>query len=295
MGLSLKSAAGTIPADQAAPAQALLEALSLGRFRFEAEAWHDAHDRNGQQHYPAELLLRATTADGKPIKPLAPITTISEAGLQQHLDMALILAGVDQALRENLMPVSINTSARNMASADFWYDVGQMLRDNFAVEDIQNQITFEVTEDDLADNPCREVLLAMKKDFGCRFAIDDFYHDRARHLEDNDGIDSHDWTRLDNLKGIIDYVKIDGETVEAALDKHNPFDLEELVKRIKTVVPQAHIVLERIKDADEAYALRYAGDAVQGLYLTKNRDDFQRDLVDAAHNFPPRPKNKNAP
>ena len=289
LGLSLKCAAGTLPHDQVAPALALLDSLTQGRFRFEAETWHDAHDRNGRQHYPAELLLRATTAEGQPIKPLAPITTIAEAGLQAQFDKALILAGIDQALREELMPVSINTSARNMASADFWQDIRQMLRDNFTAEEIQSQLTFEVTEDDLADNPCREVLLAMKKDLGCSFAIDDFYHDRAQRIENNDGIDSHDWTRLDNLKGIIDYVKIDGETVEASLDKAAPFDLEGLVERIKTVVPQAHIILERVKNADQAHALSHIGDAVQGLYLTKDRADFQRDLIDATKNFPPCP------
>lgn len=289
MNLSLQSASGIMPTDKADPALVLLDSLLKSRFRFEAETWHDAHNRNGQQHYPAELLLRATAADGQAIKPLAPITTISEAGLQAQFDKALILAGIHQALEEGLMPVSINTSARNIASADFWRGISQMLRDNFSPEEIDGQITFEVLEDDLANNPCREVLLAMKRDMGCRFAIDDFYHDRARHIEDNDGIDSHDWTRLENLKGIIDYVKIDGETVEAALNRQNRFDLEGLVNRIKTVVPQAHIILERIKDADQAHALSHVADAVQGLHLTKNRADFQRDLVDAKHNFPPRP------
>lgn len=290
VSLAQKTAAGLVNKDDAAGAFQLLEALRDGRFHFAIEPWHDAAHKNGIQHYPAELLLRARHPDGTPIKPLAPITTLSQAGLQSTFDQAIILAGIDQALRLNQMPVSINTSARNMASADFWHDVATLLHTHFPSRDIQNTLTFEVTEDDLADNPCRNVLLNMKERLGCSFAIDDFYHDRQQHLQLNDGVDSNDWRRLENLRGIIDFVKIDGETIEAAMQKE--FDLDPLLKRIKEIVPNAHIITERVSDEHEAHYLGsvHGIDAVQGLHLTEDRQEFQKRLYGAAHNFPPKPE-----
>ncbi|QQG36386.1 MAG: EAL domain-containing protein [Micavibrio aeruginosavorus] len=291
VNLAQKTAAGLVDKDSAAGAFQLLEALRDGRFTFAIEPWHDATHKNGVQHYPAELLLRARLPDGTPIKPLTPITTLSRAGLQSTFDQAIILAGIDQALRLRQMPVSINTSARNMASASFWQDVSSMLCTYFPRHDIQNSLTFEVTEDDLADNPCRTVLLEMKERLGCSFAIDDFYHDRQIHLQQNDGVDSTDWQRLENLRGIIDFVKIDGETIEAAIQKK--FDLDPLLKRIKEIVPDAHIITERVNDEHEAHYLGsvHGVDAVQGLHLTEDRTEFQRRLFGAINNFPPKPDN----
>ena len=289
VGMTTKASMQQIPAKEAREAMTLLAALKEGRYRFIAETWHDTNEAKGGLTYPAELLLRARTAEDTPIKPLVPITAISKAGLQAEFDKALILSGIDQALAENMMPVSINTSARNMVSADFWQDIGHMLRNEFASDDIWGKLTFEVTEDDLADNPCREVLSQLKEEFGCGFAIDDFYHDHGAHVLSNDGIDSGDWTRLENLKGIIDYVKIDGETVEAALTKDSPFDLAALTARIKTVVPNAYIILERIKNAGQAHAFSAFADAVQGYDLPHDRQSFRDDLTSATQNFPPRP------
>lgn len=289
-GLEMKISASPVRQPALEEGRTLVRALQAGRYEFATETWHDARDRDHTQIYPAEMLLRATDENGDRIKPLAPITAISQAGLQSAFDQALILAGIDQALTRSQMPVSINTSARNVASPAFWGDVALMLRALFTHEEINGQLTFEVTEDDLADNPCRETLMRMKKEFGCRFAIDDFYHDRAAHEKNNSGVDSLDWARLENLKDIVDYVKIDGETVEIAAARR--FDLGALIDRIKDVAPAVHIVLERIQDADEAYLLSHVSDAVQGQKLTNDRSTFKRELSDAAYNFPPRPKNK---
>jgi EAL domain-containing protein (putative c-di-GMP-specific phosphodiesterase class I) len=287
--MGYKTASDATPDDKNEQALTLLEALREKRFEFEPEIWHDARDTDGSQHFPSELLLRARTIDNKLIKPLAPITLIGELGLQNLLDKALILAATEQAIRKNQLPVSINTSARNMASPDFWVGIAQMLREQFPKDKIQGQLTFEVLEDDLASNPCREVLLEMKKEFGCRFAVDDFYHDRRRLEAEHAEIESTDWERLDNLKDIIDFVKIDGETVEDSLKFNDRYDLAGLIEKIRTVVPRAFIVLERVKNADEAYLLSYVGDAVQGLYLTHDRSDFKQELLTASYNFPPAP------
>ncbi len=289
-GLAMKISANPVKQPALEEGRALVQALQAGRYEFATETWHDAQERNNTQIYPAEMLLRATRENGERIKPFAPITAIAQAGLQPALDQALILAGITQALARGQMPVSINTSARNIASPEFWEGVSDMLRTHFTRDEIHGQLTFEVTEDDLADNPCREVLLGMKKEFACTFAIDDFYHDRAVHVHNNTGIDSLDWVRLNNLKEIVDFVKIDGETVEIAAAQN--FDLDNLIARIKNVTPDVHIVLERVKNADEAYLFSHMSDAVQGQKLTNDRDTFQQELKDAACNFPRKPKNQ---
>lgn len=290
MGLAEKTQAGLISEVDAAATFIMLDALEDGRFHFAAETWHDAAPGRGADFYPSELLLRARTLKDETIKPFGPINTLSQAGLQEDFDKAIILAGIDQALRKGQMPISINTSARNMKSAEFWQGIRDLIDTHFDGKDIFGRLTFEVTEDDLADNPCREVLLKMKYDIGCTFAIDDFYHDRAAHIESNDGIDSNDWKRLDNLRGIVDYVKIDGETIEASL--REGFDLQPLIDQIKKYVPDAHIITERVENAEQAYLLAnaYGVDAVQGLYLTEDRKEFQNDLRQAAANCGPQPK-----
>lgn len=295
LGMAQKTAAGLIPPAEAGPALSLLDALQKGRFHFEAEVWHDARENEGVQIYPAEMLLRARTQNNEPVKPLGPITTIAQAGLQAQLDKAIILAAIEQAITEKQMPISINTSARNMKSADFWMDVSQLLRDHFSPEDIQGQLTFEVLEDDLAFHPCREALLQMKKEFACKFAIDDFYHDHQRLVDEGNPVDSFDWARLENLKDIVDYIKIDGETVEAALRIENRFDLEALVSKIRDTAPHVHFVFERVKDADQAFYLARMGHAMQGRDLTNNRDDFKSALDVASQNFPPAPKPLKTP
>lgn len=287
-GLEMKISANPVKNPALEEGRALVRALQAGRYEFAAEIWHDAHERDNAPIYPAELLLRATHENGERIKPLAPITAIAQAGLQSPFDQALILAGITQALARGQMPVSINTSARNIASPDFWDAVTDMLRTHFTRDEVHGQLTFEVTEDDLADNPCRETLLAMKEEFGCRFAIDDFYHDHTAQEQGNTGIDSLDWVRLENLKDIVDYVKIDGETVEAATAER--FDLDTLVGRIKRIAPGVHIILERIKDASEAHFFAPMSDAVQGQKLSDDRDLFRQELKRAVNNIPPKPK-----
>ncbi len=256
----------------------MLEAMRVGRFYFEREPWHDVDRTDDIHQYPSEMLLRPQGPDYRPLNIFGAITCLIESGLHEPFDKAVILASIDQALREGTMPISINTSARNMPRPDFWDDVSDLLRTHYQGKIKHGDITFEVTEDDLASNPCRDVLLEMKHEFGCRFAVDDFYHDRKACQDNGDDCDSHDWERLENLAGIVDFVKIDGETIEAALK--DDFDLAPLMKRIYRIVPEAHIVTERVKNAEQAQYLRqkFGIHAVQGRDLTQSTQDFTREL-----------------
>lgn len=300
LAVAQKSAAGILSAEDADIVNPLIEALSHERFHFEAEIWHGTKDEGDTaSHHPAEMLLRAFTPDLKPIAPLAPITIIAQIGLHNLLDKAIIISAIDQALEKNQMPISVNTSARNLRTEDFWLDFHALLDDHFAQEDISNNLTIEVTEDDIAHNPCREMLLNIKDKYECKFAIDDFYYDYAQHRGNQSGIESFDWERLENLKQIVDFVKIDGVIVEESLADIYSLKLQDVIRRVHGIVPHAHFVFERVADADEALRLGDIVSAqtnsvsmatVQGRSLADDRAKFYKELIGATHNFPPRPK-----
>ncbi len=299
IAVTQKSAAGAIGPEESAVVKPLLEALLSGRFHFEAEIWHVTHETQQKALFPAEMLLRAYTPLMQPIPPLAPINIIAQNSLHHLLDKAIIVSAIDQALRKDQMPISINTSARNLKTEAFWRDIGALIDDHFDHHLIRGNLTFEVTEDDLAHNPCREMLLSIKDKYECKFAIDDFYYDYSHHAHNQSGIDSFDWGRLQNLKDIIDFVKIDGEIVEQGLLGASKQQLHELVSRVHSVAPHAHFVFERVADADEALLLgrivngqtnARSHAAVQGRRLLPDREQFYETLIDATLNFPPRPK-----
>lgn len=299
LAVTHKCAAGIIPPDEAKIVKPLLEALSNERFHFEAEIWHDAQEGATSKLYPAEMLLRAYTPALSQIAPLEPITIIAENGLHHLLDKAIILSAVDQALTMKQMPISINTSARNMHAEDFWRDVSTMLDDHFPIEELRGNLTFEVTEDDLADNPCRETLLKIKDKYQCQFALDDFYHDYGFNAIHHSGTDSFDWHRLQNLKDVVDFVKIDGEIVEETLRSDSNVKMNDIISRVHGVAPNAHFVFERVSNANEALLLgtivngqtnAESQTAVQGRRLQGTREKFQEELTLAVHNAPHKPK-----
>ena len=294
-----KCAAGIVRPAEKAPVEELLQALKQQSFHFEAELWHSTQDSEFAPVYPAEFLLRAYTAEGKAIPPLEPITIIGEYGLQHLLDKAIIISAVDQALTHKQMPISVNTSCRNIRSEQFWEDVSYMLDEHFAPEDLQGNLTFEVTEDDLGYDACRAKLLQLKDKYQCSFALDDFYHDYDTMMIAHSDTDSFDWARLDNLREIVDYVKIDGQIVEECLHNTIPQRLNDIIERVHKIAPQAQFVFERVADADEAVLLggmvtgqtaHKSTSMVQGRRLEPDRETFHTALLKAAHNFPPRPK-----
>lgn len=294
-----KCAAGIVGPEEKAPVTALIKALKNQSFHYEAELWHSTKDSEYAPVFPAELLLRAYTEKGEAIPPLQPITIIGDYGLQHLLDKAIIISAVDQALTYGEMPISVNTSCRNIRNEQFWDEVDNLLDTHFRIEDLRGNLTFEVTEDDLGYDACRTKLLQLKDKYQCSFALDDFYHDYDTMLIAHSETDSFDWARLDNLRDIVDFVKIDGQIVEECLHNAIPQRLNNIIERVHKIAPHAQFVFERVADAEEALLLggmvtgqtdHKAASFVQGRRLEPDRETFHTELLQAAHNYPPKPK-----
>lgn len=287
-GLSLKRASEVITEAQYRTSMTFIEKIMAGDFFLIYEPWHNLGNSAEDYTLPDEMLMRAWDKSTSPLQslpPQEPINIIGSCGLHTFLDKALILRSVEQALRENHKRVSINTSARNMGDAEFWRGIKNSLRELFGDDLKKIDLTFEITEDDLAAGPCYEVLREMKRELPCRFAIDDFYHDYAACLLKEGGVDSYDWERLKNLSeaefDIIDFVKLDGYSVRAALD--GKIDLAPVIEKIKSLCPNAKIIVERIRTAEEAAFFRdnYPDvSAVQGMKLPHDQLTM-RTLLDA--------------
>lgn len=264
-----------------------IDALEQGRFHFEYETWHSLRDSG--KHLPAEMLIRARNIDEVKIPPLEPITLINDWGFHTSFDKAIILLSVKQALRHRHKNISINTSARNISDEKFWLGIKNSLRSQYG--DLENiKLTFEITEDALASKPCRDILLAMKKELGCRFAIDDTHHDyktsrldlqrllnlAARKGYKEYGIDGHEIEISPELP-IIDFVKLDGIIIRDALDQSDPLkekiDIHAVIKEIRALFPNALIIAEKVRTPKEAKFLMDHTDidAVQGLFLPHDR------------------------
>lgn len=218
----------------------LFEALEQGRFHFEKEQWHDLEAclQSRDDPAPCELLLRATTPEGALIPHEALIRAVTIHQLQSPFDTAIILAAMDQAIREESFPVSINVSALAASDPLFWTDLQDQLQHFFKDRFDPAQVTFELTEDGPADNVAVATLMDMKAQ-GYAFAIDDLSHTDLR--------------RLKNLGPFVSMVKIDGKTLLAA--EAGTLSLHDFLHDIRAQAPSAAILAEWVTTPHQASKL----------------------------------------
>lgn len=197
----------------------LLDAIENNRLHFEREPLYDivaalaGHDKA----VPGELLLRARDETGAAIAQETPVNAINRNGLYGLFDAAITLSAVKQTIAQNDFPVSINISSRNACDGDALTGLHTLLQAHFAGQYKPSDIIFEFLEDDQAEGVADTAVRQMKK-LGYRFAIDDLSHaDR-------------DAARLKNLGPYVDFVKIDGHSLEKA--KAGEISLGDFIARI---------------------------------------------------------------
>lgn len=123
------------------------------------------------------------------------------------------------------------------------------------------QIVIEILEDDRLFTAEELKSLSAMKNSGIQFALDDF---RFSHASD--------WQRLDGLKDIVSYVKLDGkDSVRPYLD-NKAADINTLFQRVAQIHNQVgadkKIIAEWVQTPDEAHKLFNKGVyAVQGHNL----------------------------
>jgi len=246
----------------------LLDSIENNRLHFEREPWYDivAALAGRDKTVPGELLLRAHDETGAAIAQEAPVNIINRNGLYGLFDAAITLSAVKQTIAQNDFPVSINISSRNACDGDALTGLHNLLQAHFAGQYTPADIIFEFLEDDQAEGVSDTAIRQMKT-LGYRFAIDDLSHaDR-------------DAARLKNLGPYVDFVKIDGHSLEKA--KAGEISLGDFIARIQKEAPQADILCEWVTSPEEAEDLNehYPGiSMVQGRELGHDADEFARKL-----------------
>ncbi|MDB5492652.1 MAG: hypothetical protein JWO78_2501 [Micavibrio sp.] len=205
----------------------------------------------------SELLVRVTDENQQLLPTEASVNEINTLGGHQELDHIVVLLAMYQAIEEKRLPVSINISSKNAVSFDKLITYHETLQEFLCGQYRPDQITFELLEDDPADNPSHDGLRVMRE-LGYKFAIDDLSHNRP-----------HDERRLANLGPYMDLVKIDGKTLEALRNSElSPADFRQFVGRIREQAPEAKILCEWVNSPREALHLK----AVYGIDLCQGRD-----------------------
>ena len=247
-----------------------LEALEAGHFHFEDEVWHVVENdpEAAPGVFPAELLLRVFDRNGAHIDHVKAIEKINEAGLYEFFNDALVLAAIHQAAHENNFPVSINISSHSVSDPTYLDRLHDLLKRHFDEALDPSKITFELLEDTLGEGIDVPGLMRMKA-LGYKFAIDDLTHEKR------------DEQRLKNLGPYVDFVKIDGQTLQKAMK--GEADLDDFIDRIRKGAPQARIIIEWVSSEDQAMFLRevFGINAVQGRDLSHDREKFRSVLTAA--------------
>ena len=237
---------------------------------FGIEPWHNL-SKHAPLSMPGEMLLRVKDYKGDFMAPYPAIMAFYNHGYTAQLDGILFLAALGQfeTMRNagEEKQVSINISARSLRDPDFVKCTLERL-ESLELESDQ-KIIIEIHESSPHLTMSRQVL-ELYNVIGVDFAIDDV------------GLNMNDVLRLADFEGLAEFVKIDRHSVCAAPEDANA--LENVMSFVRTLMPDASVVAEGVKDAKHAQAIsRQHSDIqyAQGLYLTNDREQFQLDYYNA--------------
>ena len=208
------------------------------------------------KHY--EMLLRMHDEDGKIISPGVFIPLVERYRLGTEIDRWVVNAAIEwlnnnpQELAD-LSMCSINLSGQSVGCPD----TKKFITDKLSGKEFPaHKLCFEITETAaINDLECANDLIAELKQYGCRFALDDF----------GSGLSS--FAYLKNLQ--VDYVKIDGVFVKDMLKNESD---RVTVKAINDVAKATgkETIAEFVEDKEVADDLRELGiDFAQGYYFDK--------------------------
>lgn len=178
-------------------------ALKEERFKLFIQPIMPVKNNTGLMHY--EILLRMEDKDGKTIPPMSFLPAADRYDMMPKIDRWVI--------ETSLTKISHEIKHKKNS----FYNInlsGQTLHDKSIVGFIQNKIKqlnippeiicFEITETAVISNFSTAIeLINILKDFGCKFALDDF----------GSGLSSFSYLK----KLPVDYLKIDGEFVQDIL------------------------------------------------------------------------------
>ncbi len=251
-----------------------------GRYFFEAEHWatKDLYEKGGnvsQRDFVSELLVRPFGGDSKPKSPYNSLMMLYEAGLTKQIDVILALEGIRSAKDHDMFPISVNISMEVLADKKLMSQFTDAVTSMGVNPD--GNIVIEALEHKGPENANYSHLKEIKK-LGYKFAIDDF-------IGSKDDLD-----RIELLKEVTDYIKIDGSVIDGH-DRGEYPAFSIIIDMLKDKIPNVEFVAERVKNREHAEMLRdnLGIENAQGWGL---KDDFTSNSID--NSLPPIQLNSNS-
>lgn len=208
------------------------------------------------KHY--EILLRMRDECGGLVSPAIFMPLVERNRLGVQVDRWVIRATIEwlcdnQKEFDDLLMCSINLSGQSLGcpnTKDFI--INQLNTKN----NLGHKICFEITETaTIVDMDYANQLITELKEYGCRFALDDF----------GSGLSSFSY--LKNLQ--VDYIKIDGVFVKDMLRNESDFATVRAINDVAQATGKQTIA-EFVEDAEIAKALRLLGiNFAQGYHFDK--------------------------
>lgn len=252
--------------------QRLQRALENNQFELFCQSIKPTNSHQGISH--VEILLRMTGEDGEIISPNEFLPAAEKYHMMPGIDRWVI-----KEVFENIHQhknthdnfngmVAVNLSGQSMSDEGFL---------NFVLDLFEQyqfdgkQICFEVTETSVISNiTYARNFISVMKNFGCRFALDDF----------GSGLSSFQYLKdLD-----VDYIKIDGSFIRSMPYNDNSYNMVTSINNIGHVMGLKTIA-EFVENEEISSMLEDVGvDFVQGYLVDKPHPiDFRIAAIDVVH------------
>ncbi|MBX9701281.1 MAG: EAL domain-containing protein, partial [Acetobacteraceae bacterium] len=222
-------------------AEALRRVIAERRFRLAFQPIVALDDRR-VHHFEALLRPIATPGSASPAGPQEFVTFAETVGLSEDLDWAVVETCAEAARKADGTRIACNLSGLSLQSPAFRDRLLALLR---AEPDLVPRLLIEITETaEIEDEPAAVATVEALRALGLPLCIDDF------------GAGAAAFRYLRAFR--VDYVKIDGQYVQAALTSAQDRGfVAAMVDLARTV--GAKVVAERIETEAEAAAMRELG------------------------------------
>jgi diguanylate cyclase (GGDEF)-like protein/PAS domain S-box-containing protein len=244
------------------PILAVADITAAGAAATSGDLWQQITRACPQTALQYEVLLRLVNPRGEIVYPGVFLPTAERFGLMDQIDTWVLTHAVEKLSRLNQQgqatTLSINISGHSL-DANHIVPVLRMLLKKYPLK--AGTLIFEITEASaIANIEAAKRLIYELREFGCRFALDDF------------GSGFSSFFHLKHLP--VDFVKIDGQFVQGM--GTNPAD-RAIVASINDIAHSfgKRTVAEFVENADVLRLLQESGvDFVQGYHISRPSSDL---------------------
>lgn len=235
----------------------LQQALENDHFELFCQSIKPITDHTAEHH--VEVLIRMIGEQGEIIPPNEFLPAAERYHMMPGIDRWVIkqvfecLKRHEHNRNENIDMVAVNLSGQSISDEEFLRYVLELF-EKYNIPG--NQVCFEVTETSVISNiTYARNFISVLKNFGCRFALDDF----------GSGLSSFQYLKdLD-----VDFIKIDGSFIRSMPYNDNSYNMVESINHIGHVMG-LKTVAEFVENEQVSSMLEKIGvDFIQGYYVDK--------------------------